>query len=357
MRNFKIFNLLEGDLFESRITMTLNEIKKKFTTQNLIKIEIFIHSINLEEYLNECDIIKRQIDDLFKNEIPSITFISNDPAFNKEVVFSCHYYNDNSLKINYKKLLNHNYVTIEHKSGKELISGGIHFNDSSQLLSFQRAFDFAEQLLLAEDMDFSHLYRKWNYISSINEKSVFNEASKSNFEIINEVKSYFNEDSMYKNGYPTVSDIGVKFGGITIDFLAFNNYTSYNTVNFESDYYLPFSENAKFLTLENDEIWISGSCLNFDSSKDIKKQTLKALNETFALVDNKNLFDSNIKINECNQFKDGFKLIKAYVKHESYNEEVKNIINSVLPNTKCIIVNTEFYNKDKLIEIESFTTL
>ncbi len=357
MRNFKIFNLEEGDLFELRVITTLNEIKKQLSGQKIIKIEIFIHSVNTEKFINECDVIKNKVNELFKGQIPALTFISNDPAFNKDVVFICQCNDDSSLKVNYKKLLNHYYVTIEHKDGKELISGGIHFKESNHLLEFQRAFDFAEQLLMAEDMNFDNLYRQWNYIPAINEISDFNDSSKSNFEIINEVKSFFTEESIYKNGYPSVSDIGIQLGGLTIDFMALNNYNQYHTLDIDSDYYLPFSEKAKFINLENNEIWISGSCLNFDKSKDIEKQTLKALNETFKLIDNQNLENSDIKIDKSSSFKKGFKLIKVYVKHEAYNQAVKNIINSVLPDSDCMIINTEFYNKEKLIEIESFTTL
>ncbi len=357
MRNFNVFNLGEGEYFEIRVKSTLLDIKKQLEGHKIFKIDVFLHSNNSEEYLNECDIINTYIKEIFKGEIPATTYISNDPAFNDDVLFSCQSNNDNSIKINFKKLLNHHYTTIEHKDGIELISGGIHFNESSQLLSFQRAFDFAEQLLMAEDMNFGNLYRQWNYIPSINEISDFNNSSKSNFEIINELKSIFTDESIYKNGYPSVSDIGINLGGMTIDFMALSNYSQSSTLDIESEYYLPFSEIAKFLNLENDEIWISGSCLNFKPTKDIEKQTLKALDETFKLIDCKNLESSNIKTDQKNNFKAGFKLIKAYVKFESHNQEVKKIINSVLPDTNCIIINTEFYNKEKLIELESFTSL
>ncbi len=357
MRNFSVFNLEEGEYFGKRVKSILTDIKKSLEGQKLIKIDVFLHSVNTEEYMNNCDVITSHIKEVFTNEIPAVTYISNTPAFNKVAIFSCQSISDSSVKVNYKKLLNHPYTTIEHTDGTELISGGIHFNENSSLLNFQRAFDFAEQLLMAEDMNFGHLYRQWNYIPAINNISDFNNASKTNFEIINELKGIFTDETIYKNGYPSVSDIGINLGGITIDFMALSNYSQSSHLDMDSDYYLPFSEIAKFINLENKEIWVSGSCLNFDTSKDIEKQTLKALNETFKLIENKNLESSNINFDKSNNFKTGFKLIKAYVKFETHNQEVQKIIHSVLPDANCIIINTEFFNKDKLIELESFTTL
>ncbi|MCW3785144.1 hypothetical protein [Plebeiibacterium sediminum] len=357
MRNYKIFNLQEGESFVSRVKSTFLEIQKQLADKTITKLDIHIHSTNAETFKDECDILSAAIKESFKNKIPATTFISNHPADNNDVLISCQFYTHSSEKINFKKILDHHYVTIEHKNGIELISGGIHFNENSILLNIQRAFDFAEQLLMAEDMNFGHIVRQWDYITAINENSEYDGSSKNNLEIFNEIKSFFLEESLFKNGYPSVSDNGIYQGGIVIDFMAFNNYEHFTSVNIKSDYYLPFSDQAKYLYTDKDEVWISGSCLNYDTSKDIEKQILKALEETFKLIENKNLVASNINIPEPYNFKDGFKLIKAYVRHESYNKEVKDIIHSVLPNTECIIINTEFYSKDKLIEIESFTSI
>ncbi len=357
MRNYKIFNLLEGELFESRVKSTFLEINKQLVNKTITKLDIHIHSENADAYINECNILNTEITTTFKNKIPAVSFISNNPTNNKDVLISCQYYDEKIQKINFKKILGHHYVTIEHQNGIELISGGIHFDEDSHLLSIQRAFDFAEQLLMAEDMNFGHIVRQWDYIPAINEISIYNGSEKSNFEIFNEIKSFFLEESLYKNGYPSVSDCGIYQGGILIDFMAFNDYTHFSSVNNDSEYYLPFSDQAKYLDIENKEIWISGSCFNFDDSKDIEKQVLKALNETFNLIKSNNLKNANIDLPSTYNFKNGFKIIKAYVRHESYNQEVQNIIQSVLPETECVILNTEFYNKNKLIEIESFTTL
>ncbi len=357
MRNYKIFYLQEGASFATRVKSTFLEIQTQLANKTVTKLEIHIHSDNTDSFREECKLLNVIIKESFKNKIPATTFISNNPANNEDVLISCQYYSDQNEKINFKKILDHHYVTIEHKNGVELISGGIHFNENSILLNMQRAFDFAEQLLMAEDMNFGHIIRQWDYIPAINENSDYDGTLKNNLEIFNEVKSFFLEESLYKNGYPSVSDNGVYLGGIVIDFMAFNNYNSFSSINIDSDYYLPFSDQAKYLNIENSEIWISGSCLNYDTSKDIEKQTLKALEETFKLIDNKYINELNINIPEPYSFKDGFKLIKAYVRHESYNTKVKDMIHSVLPNAECVIINTEFYNKNKLIEIESFTTL
>ncbi|MCW3806406.1 hypothetical protein [Plebeiibacterium marinum] len=343
---------MDSELFETRIHLTISDIKKQLINKIIVKTDFYIDSENNEEFENTCEIIKDNMKLVFKDQIPAITFISQKPESNNELYIVCHTVNQQFAKVNFKKVLDHHYITIEHKNGMELLSGGISFNDSSPLLKIQRTMDLAEQILMAEEMNFGHIFRQWDYIPSIAQKTEFNGSVKTTNEIFNEVKSYFLEEALYKSGYPAVSNINVKNGNFTIDFMAFNNYEAFSSLNVESDYYLPFSDQGKLINIEKEEIWFSGSCLNFEPAKDVEKQILKCLQESFKLIEKDLVQPSNSP--ENNSIKANIKYITAYVKHESYNNKVRDFISQVAPDCTIVITNTEFYQKDKLVEIEGY---
>ncbi len=361
MKITRIFQLLEGNLIEDRIQNTLQNIIKNSKTEKIVKLNFFIGFDKQDEFSNISDEIRNIVKMIFNKEIPALTFISQDNFSNDDIIIECQSINKSDKKINYKTLLNHHYVTITDEESTEIISGGIQFNENSLLMASQRAFDFAEQILMAEDMNFGHIYRQWNYIPNILASSKFDGDSVQNFMIFNQIKELFYEKPLFKNGFPTTSNISCNFGGTTIDFIAVNS-SNKHTYPIDDAIHqnmspLESESNATLIESHNDKtIWFSG--IKDDSKhNDIEKQTMKCFHNLFNIIDNKNLKENGVD-NLLNQnFKDNFNTLRVYIKKEKDFIKASNIINDVLPNIPCIFIKAENIYKESLIEIEGTSTI
>jgi hypothetical protein len=381
MRSIQLYNPTEGKSFEIKVKNTLYDIIKKSGNKQIVKLDFYIDSGSQEDFQNEYREIKSIIKGIFKEKTPAFTVISQAPEENKEMIIACHSYNKN-LDVKYKSILDHAYVTVSHNKGLELISGGIQFTEDPFLLSTQRAFDFAEQLLMAEDLNFGHIYRQWNYIPDILHISNISGSDKQNYQIFNEIRSIFYERPLFKSGFPAATGIGCKYGAVTIDFIAFENHTEniksiassiqknafeYSNdmligfaLNGSADKATPLFERAKFSNIDSKEVWISGTAsIENQETKftdDVEKQTLHTLKSIFALIDDKSLSNNNIIPLSKKPLKDCFQQMTAYIKYQSDIPKVKEIVNSSLPNTPCVFVNADICRDNLLVEIEGLVS-
>ena len=117
-----------------------------------------------------------------------------------EIALELTTYNIDADIIEYKRVLNHPYVVVNHPAGKEVISGGINMHEADFLLATQKAFDFAEQILMAEEMDFGHIYHQWNHIGSPLLMLDNSYGSQQNYQIFNEIRAIFYEPLLFTNG-------------------------------------------------------------------------------------------------------------------------------------------------------------
>jgi enamine deaminase RidA (YjgF/YER057c/UK114 family) len=342
MRGIRLFKILEGSLFETRVSNTLNNINKKLQDSKIVKLNFYINSNSTDDFINSCDAIQTIAKDIYKHQVPALTFISLESVDHKELMIECQSIKDPECTINYKSILKHNYVTISHPNGVELISGGIQFNEDSFLMSVQRSFDFAEQLLMAEDMNFGHIYRQWNFIPNILKHTTFEGKEASYYDLFNEIKQFFFEDALFKNGYPVNTIAGSTYGNVILDFNAFNNYQSVLSFNEPEQLFAQ----GKLLNLTNQEIWFrtsSSPVLN------IKEQTLQSLMNITALIEKITLEQKNIA-------EQNIQLLKIYIKNMKDNALVKEILKTQLPQTAVLLFNTDNYKEDLLIEMEGITS-
>ncbi len=342
MRGIRLYKLLEGSLFETRVSDTLNEINKKTQDSKIVKFNFYINSNNADDFNNCCEAIQTIVKDIYKHKVPALTFISLESVDHKELMIECQSIKDPECTINYKSILKHNYVTISHPKGVELISGGIQFDEDSFLMSVQRSFDFAEQLLMAEDMNFGHIYRQWNFIPNILKQTTFEGNKESYYDLFNEIKQFFFDEPLLKNGHPSHTIAGSTYGNTTLDFNAFNNYESVVSFNKPEQ----SIAQGKLLNLTDQEIWFNSTS---NTVQNIKEQTLQSLRDITALIEKITLEQKNLVPQEI-------QLLKIYIKNTKDNAQVKEILKTQLPHTTLLLFNTDIYKDDLLIEMEGMTS-
>lgn len=113
------------------------------------------------------------------------------------------------------------YTAIESDLEKELYLSGVcgHLEDSIYRQT-EDAFARSEAILNAEGMDFSNVYRQWNYIERIIEFDPDSQAKRQHYQIFNDVRSEYYSRTDFHFGYPAATGIGMAAGGIIMDMIA-----------------------------------------------------------------------------------------------------------------------------------------
>lgn len=113
------------------------------------------------------------------------------------------------------------YTAIESDVEKEIyISGLCGSTGDSIRAQSEAAFRQAEQILAKEGMDFSNVYRQWNYIERITDFDRLSDGRKQHYQILNDVRSAYYARAQFANGYPAATGIGMDTGGIVLDLIA-----------------------------------------------------------------------------------------------------------------------------------------
>ena len=242
-----------------------------------------------------------------------------------------------------------NYCTFHYNNNKYLVSGGLQMKTKNSDLQGQsmESFRLVKGILNSEGMDFSHIFRQWNYIESIT--GTFSDSQR--YQIFNDVRTLFYNESDFIQGYPAATGIGMKTGGVIIDFLAAvhdqvwpvknpeqvdaHKYSDEVLANNEFSDQLksttPKFERAKAIALEKDILmYISGTAAikgQVSTAKnDAFQQTLETIDNIEQLTDIKNLTAHHIPVTDPSCIEPGS--FKIYVKTADDLKRVRSAFES-----------------------------
>lgn len=355
MRFVKIVEPDDGDTFEIRIKNTLNSFLKENKGKHIVKLEIFVNSAHIEAFNDEKDCIQQAIKTTFKNKIPASSIFYVPICNGSEFTIMYQMYDDN-LEIEYKTLLAHPYVIVKYKTGIELFSGGICFNEDSLLFSAQRCFDLAEQILMAEDMHFGHIYRQWNYIPSAKQTTQRTHLDKDGLSVFDEIQDFYYEETLFTNGKPISNNIHHVHDTLLINFIAFA--ADENKSKAEPKQDISWLNNHTDLKVKRPidgatELWfstkptlaIAASDNNTQQlqKQDIEKQTIQHLK---CIVELTKASQSQLNTEAALSF------LKVSVSQGQDYKKVEELIKGSLPQIQTLFVNCIPNNPTLLVEIE-----
>jgi enamine deaminase RidA (YjgF/YER057c/UK114 family) len=268
------------------------------------------------------------------------------------------------------------YVVIETNSGKEVwgagLGSGLFQHDTRKAGS--SAFDQMVQILSNEGMSLGNLVRQWNYIGNIlNVKDGYQ-----NYQVFNEVRNEYYQKYRKIRGYPAATGVGMKLGGVTIDFAAvtagesvkinaIDNPNQVNAYEYEQQVLKGLALNGKSLKnppqferallLTNNQaatIYVSGTASIIGQETigkgNIEEQTLVTIDNIKKLTDAERI---SHMINNRSVHSADFSLVRTYVKHKQDFEVVKAICRSHFPDTPAIYIQADICRDDLLTEIEA----
>jgi enamine deaminase RidA (YjgF/YER057c/UK114 family) len=351
-------------------------IYKREAGFRIIKLNVFIDVPDYQSYLKIAKEIGKTIYDAFDIQCPAFNITVHPPEKPWKVIVEAGYTDIDPSDVVTKTCNSIPYVVCTTDAGKEIWAGGLGsglYQEDTRSAA-ESAFDQMHAILEAEGMSFNNIIRQWNYIGNILEiRNGFQ-----NYQVFNEVRSEYYHKYRTIHGYPSATGIGMKYGGVIIDFCAvkpneavmvkpIDNPNQVNAYEYgqqvlkgmpcvgTSVKHPPQFERALLLSRKvKSTLFISGtaSIIGQDTIgiDDIEEQTRVTIENINRLAD-RNRFGQLVAGEDVEW--GNFILVRVYIKGQEYFSKVKEICNELFPETAHVFIESDICRDNLLVEIEA----
>ena len=377
---------LSGSI-ENKLEQALFELKKRIKEQSIncnkiIKLNIFLSELGNEDFKEAREKAGELIKTIFKDSLPAFTVICQPPLSGNDIVLEGYFLESGKdAKIERKEFYKHPYVVVSMDEGKyrEIYTGGITVDNGENLIyDTQKSFDFAQQILMKEDMTFGNVVRQWNYIPSILEFQDMGGSRLQHYQIFNDIRALYYGDGQFKNGYPAATGIGSSCGSVTIDIIAVDAQENYpvtpiknpgqqnaysysekvlegEALSSESGKKPPLFERGKAVsTPKENNIYISGTASikgeDTVAVNDVSKQTRVTIENIEELTTKVNLKDASVHRNGDDT---EYNYVRVYVKKKGDLPAVKRVVEEKMKAGTAVYVHADICRNNLLVEIEA----
>jgi enamine deaminase RidA (YjgF/YER057c/UK114 family) len=362
----------------SQLEEKLNYLK--ISKENILKQTLFVNASNNSLFFS----LKKSIDStsssFFNISIPT-TVVAQPPQNNSIVsVEFIILASSENLTILHKTYSETDFIILQSPDFKMLVSGGLSFDSAKTdiLLQSEKSFDLMQNTLKTEGFDFSNVIRQWNYIENITNYTDQIDGKSQHYQIFNDIRSQYYQNSNFVTGYPAATGIGTNSGGVVIDFIALKGNENIlispikSPVQTDAHKYshevlapnimhsnlretTPKFERAKLISSgKNTTVFVSGTAAikgeNTIPDSDVTVQTKVTFENIEKLTSDQNLSIHGLIL----PYKEkSLSLIRVYVKYETDIVAVQKICESSYKNIPCIIVQSDICRDNLLVEVEA----
>lgn len=334
----------------------------------LVKLNIFINVPDLPEYLKVSEAIINSATDHFGDQRPAFNITAHPPEKPWKVAAEAGYMKTDYSEIVSKVWNSIPYIVTTSDSGKEVLAGGLGYGLflSDTRRAANAAFDQIRGILSAEEMSLNHLIRQWNYIGNILEVRDENQ----NYQRFNEVRSENYHKYRTLPGYPAATGVGMKFGGVVLDFYAVKADDHTKIIQLDNPDQIrpceygpqvlkgvqpPQFERAVMITDKRDStLFISGtaSIIGQDTIgiDDVEQQTYVTIDNISKLTDVSRT--GHLSGNHDSDTRQII-LLRVYIKNQEDFFKVKAICNKLYPRVPSLFIEADICRDNLLVEIEA----
>lgn len=355
---------------EQLVSMSNNQQNRIF------KINIFVSSDKPENFQVKKRFISDALLNIFGEMCPTFGILAQAPESPNNLSIEIGFVNSSNLKIEYRKYNGFRYTTIENDNYKQLWANGIEDPnpDRGTRAYSNNAFDMVRQLLSAENMNFDHIVRQWNYIGNILHTDQKDHSLIQHYQIFNDVRSEYY--SRYRSilDFPAATGIGMDFNSVAIDICAItphddlsivsvNNPKQINPYTYDQSVLVgtrkktpPQFERAILLMHQkNSQLFVSGTASIVGQEtigkNDVEAQTRITIENIESLISRENLRHHFVRLKS--EIPDKYQYIRVYVKNNEDISLVKSICSSHFGNVPINYVQADICREDLLVEIEA----
>ena len=213
-------------VLEQSVSKLIKDVKEAGSAlDEIVKLTVFLKT----EDEGEISDMKVELAEMLKKEfgqnIPAFMILSQPSLSGNDILLEAIFVEKGAkIKIERNTFNKHSYVVLYSgkKSPRLIISGGITSPDDGDFVfECQRVLDLAEQLLLKEDLDFSHITNQSNYVPSLFSQSKYGNTNIENIRIFEKIRGLYFSTGMFKGKImPQFTAVGTKAGNVTVDFTA-----------------------------------------------------------------------------------------------------------------------------------------
>lgn len=243
------------------------------------------------------------------------------------------------------------------------------------------AFEQVQAILKEEKMEWSDIIRQWNYIEQITANETIGGLESQHYQIFNDVRTQYYNQSKFEHGFPAATGIGIDFGGICIDFIAVRfkddskviglknpvqidayayskQVLAQNNVMSEFCRTTPKFERAKVvISPEGQWIFLSGTAAITGEASvvdlTVEHQTEQTINNILCLISWDNLHNHGVR----NGKEVKIDYLRAYVKYQKDLPQVMDICKKRFPKTPIACVVADVCRPELLVEIEGLAVI
>jgi enamine deaminase RidA (YjgF/YER057c/UK114 family) len=268
------------------------------------------------------------------------------------------------------------YIILESETGKEVWSGGVssYSYPSDTRIAAEKAFDIMAGILKKEQMSMNDIVRQWNYVGDI----LAVRGGYQNYQIFNEVRSDYYHRYRNIKGFPAATGVGIKHGGVILDFCAVKprqsvmikpveNPSQINAYSYGQQVLMGLADEGRRvnhppqfergLLLANNKysiLFISGTASILGQETvgmgDIEKQTLITIENIRKVSDNAGI---NKLVSEQSVYRENFSLLRIYIKRQSDFSTVRQVCDKYFKGIPAVYIEADICRDDLLIEIEA----
>jgi enamine deaminase RidA (YjgF/YER057c/UK114 family) len=379
-------NALKAKLFDCIDQLTAILAPKESLVSRILKLTLFIHSEDNADFQRKRYQVTRILKDFFRGDLPPFSIIAQPPEGGFEVALYTEALSPETVNatIHYKLTEEITYCSVQYGSYREVYGAGLTVGNRLRGTRNQStaAFQLMKHILEKEQMVLGDIVRQWNYIEDILHIRPTPSGNRQNYQEFNDVRHQFYSDSFFPAGFPAATGIGMKHGGVVLEFQALlpsdrldlvplSNPLQIDAHRYSQEVLVgdpqrknhpkasPLFERGKYLGLDTSGIiYISGTAAVREQAtspeKDIESQTRITIENILKLISENNLRNHGIEISAgpC-----PLSYLRAYVRHREDLPVVKKICQQSFGNVPSNYLMADICRDDLLVELEGVVSV
>jgi hypothetical protein len=200
--------------FSEELQNCLLQLNSINSGKKIFKLNFFIEANSKEEYIQFQQIIHHEVYNLLSENI-LLSVLAQPPLSGKVIIEAC-FYDPLFWKTEFISRGENGAVLFEQEQSRILI-GNVQSNVNANCsVNSENAFLQLKEIFRNGGFPVNSIVRQWNYIENI----LGFDDNKQRYQEFNDVRSDFYGESFREKGYPAATGIGMKQGGIIIEFIA-----------------------------------------------------------------------------------------------------------------------------------------
>ena len=344
--------------------------ERKLSKNSFYKFILFLNKTTNNHY----DHITRELVSLIKDIIHQdvLVMILYQPPVKYDVVMEVYYYDPEQWCSSFHN--DNSGGAVVFKKDSVIISIGYTGScDGNCRTNSGNTFSSLEMLLSKTGFSLGDIIRQWNYIEGILQY----DGPHQHYQIFNEIRAKFYGDHFKEKGYPAGTGIGIKRGGIIVEYIAvsdsetktipINNPRQVPAYQYSQDVLkgqsinkvkaTPKFERGRYLSVLDKEILfvsgtaaISGEQVIYPDNSSL--QTLYTIDTIDELISKNNLNKKGIRAG-----KSSFDYLRIYMKDRNDFLRIWEVCQKRYGDVPCVWIQADICRNELLVEIEGYIYL